>query len=262
MAEIEPQRLAAGVEYDGSLFLGWQTQRQTPTVQPAVEAALSAVANAPITVHCAGRTDTGVHAWCQVIHFDAPVQRPMRAWLLGANTELAEGVALLWVKPVSSDFHARYSALSRRYCYRILNRPVRPALDRQRMAWVRKPLDAPRMHEAAQALLGEHDFSSFRAAGCQSNTAQRRLDAIRVVRQGDQVDIEVEANAFLYHMVRNIAGSLIAVGLGERPVDELARLLSVRDRRQAAMTAPPQGLYFCGVRYPESYGLTALTGLS
>jgi len=257
----ESPRMAAGVEYDGSLFLGWQVQRQTPTVQPAVEAALSAVANEAIVVHCAGRTDTGVHALCQVIHFDVPVARSAHGWLLGGNSYLPEGVALLWVKPVAADFHARYSALARRYRYVISNRVVKPALHRQRMTWVRKPLDAERMHEAAQALLGEHDFSSFRAAGCQSSTPRRRVDAISVVRRDDQVEIEVEANAFVYHMVRNIAGSLIAVGMGERPVDELERLLKVCDRRQAAMTAPPQGLYFCGVRYPEHYGLTHWTGL-
>ena len=257
----EPQRLAAGVEYDGSLFLGWQVQRQTPTVQPAVEAALSAVADEAIAVQCAGRTDTGVHALCQVIHFDASAVRSARGWVLGANSQLPEGIALLWVTPVAADFHARYSAQARRYRYVISNRPVKPALHRQRMAWVHKPLDAERMHEAAQALLGEHDFSSFRAAGCQSSSPRRRIDAISVVRRDDRVEIEVEANAFVYHMVRNIAGSLIAVGLGERPVDELARLLDVRDRRQAAMTAPPQGLYFCGVRYPDQYGLAHLTGL-
>lgn len=261
MSVPDSQRWAAGVEYDGSLFFGWQSQRQTPTVQAEVEAALSAVANAPIRVHCAGRTDTGVHALCQVIHFDSRAPRSERAWWLGANTQLMPGIALRWLRPVSEAFHARYEAQARRYRYLILNRPFKPALDRQRMAWVHQRLDVALMHEAAQALVGEHDFSSFRAAGCQSKTPMRQLTDIQVQRHGEVVQIEVEANAFVYHMVRNIVGTLIAVGLGERPAEEVARLLAVRDRREAAMTAPAHGLYFCGVRYPEHFGLAGLTGV-
>lgn len=245
------RRLAAGVEYDGSGFYGWQRQRQSPTVQASVESALSQVADHPITVHCAGRTDTGVHARCQVIHFDAHVERSERAWVLGSNTRLHPGASLLWVRPVSGDFHARFSARSRRYRYRILNRWVRPALERGRVAWIRHPLDAAVMQEAARHLLGEHDFSSFRAVGCQARSPVRRVTELNVSRQGDEVFIDIQANAFVYHMVRNIAGVLIAIGQGRRPSDWAAEVLAARDRTLAGVTAPPDGLTFIAADYPD-----------
>ncbi len=249
------QRYALGVEYDGSRFYGWQSQRQSPTVQAVLEAALSQIAAEPLAVTAAGRTDRGVHALCQVVHFDSRARRPHRAWVLGLNSLLPVPVAGRWLRPVGGDFHARYSAEARTYRYRIINRWTRPALDHHRAAWVYRPLDAEAMHEAAQCLIGEHDFSSFRAAGCQSHHARRRLETIAVGRHGDEVWIEVTANAFVYHMVRNIAGALIAVGRGARPAAWLAELLAARDRRQSAATAPAAGLYFVGPRYAPRWQL-------
>ncbi|TVQ35221.1 MAG: tRNA pseudouridine(38-40) synthase TruA [Wenzhouxiangella sp.] len=244
-------RLAAGVEYDGSGFYGWQRQRQSPTVQACVEEALGQVADHPLTVHCAGRTDAGVHAFCQVIHFDTQAVRTERSWVLGANTVLHPGISLLWVREVDAEFHARFSARRRRYRYRILNRWVRPAVDRGRVAWCRRPLDADLMHQAAQALLGEHDFSSFRAIGCQARSPVRRVHAVSVQRLAGEVVVDIEANAFVYHMVRNIAGSLMAIGLGEKPVDWIEHLLLLKNRARAGITAPAEGLYFMAPSYPE-----------
>jgi tRNA pseudouridine38-40 synthase len=244
-------RLAAGVEYDGSGFFGWQRQRQSPTVQACVEEALSRVANHPVTIHCAGRTDTGVHAHCQVVHFDTDAERSERAWVLGSNTRLHPGASLLWVRPVDELFHARFSATRRAYRYRILNRWVRPAIERGRVAWIRQPLDAACMHEAAQGLLGEHDFSSFRAVGCQARSPVRTIHHVAVRRGGHEVIVDIEANAFVYHMVRNIAGVLIAIGQGKQPVDWLEHVLAARDRTMAGVTAPAQGLYFMTATYPD-----------
>lgn len=244
-------RLAAGIEYDGSGFYGWQRQRQSPTVQECLESALSRVADHPLVVHCAGRTDTGVHAHCQVVHFDTPAERLERSWVLGANTHLHPGISVLWVRPVEKDFHARFSATRRRYRYRMLNRWVRPAIARGRVAWVRQPLDAERMHEAAQALLGEHDFSSFRAVGCQAKTPVREIHRLEVSRRGSEVVVDIEANAFVYHMVRNIAGTLIPVGKGEKPVSWPGEVLAATDRTVAGPTAPAEGLYFVAPSYPD-----------
>lgn len=244
-------RLAAGVEYDGSGFFGWQRQRQSPTVQECVEQALTRVADEPVTVHCCGRTDTGVHAYCQVIHFDTSARRDERAWVLGTNTNLAPGVSLLWVREVDAQFHARFSANRRRYRYCILNRWVRPAIARDRVSWIRKPLDETRMQEAARHLLGEHDFSGFRAVGCQSKTPVRTIHHLEVIRQGNEVYIEIEANAFVYHMVRNIAGVLIAIGQGERDPAWAAEVLEARDRALGGVTAPAHGLYFMSASYPD-----------
>lgn len=244
-------RLAAGVEYDGSGFFGWQRQRQSPTVQACLEQALGRVADHDVQVHCAGRTDTGVHARCQVVHFDTVALRSERSWVLGTNTHLPPGISLLWVRPVDEGFHARFSARRRRYHYRILNRWVRPALERGRAAWIRHPLNADRMHAAAQHLLGEHDFSSFRAAGCQSRSPVRTVHAVAVERSGQEIHLDIEANAFLYHMVRNIAGALIAVGRGLEPESWPASLLRLCDRTAAGVTAPAEGLYFVAPTYPE-----------
>ncbi len=256
------QRWAVGVEYDGSPFYGFQRQRQSPTVQACLEEALSRVADHPITIHASGRTDTGVHAFGQVVHFDARHHRDERAWLLGAQTHLHPGVAMRWVQPVSDAFHARYSARARHYRYRILNRLSRSAIDRDRAYWVHQPLDADAMQQAAVALLGEHDFTSFRAAGCQTHHAIRHVHALTVTRRGDEIDIDIRANAFLYHMVRNITGSLVLIGRGERPVAWLAELLEARDRSQSGMTAPAHGLYFIKALYEARWGLPPEFALS
>ena len=246
-----------GLEYDGSRFLGWQIQRQEPTVQSSVERALAQVADHAARVTCCGSTDAGVHALCQVAHFDSEAERPERAWILGLNSNLPEGVSVLWIRAVDESFHARFSAFARSYRYCVLNRWIRPALEAGRMSWCRRPLDAERMHAAAQALRGEHDFSSFRAGACQARHAVREIHEIAVRREGDTIVLDVTANGFLYHMVRNIAGSLMRVGLGERDPEWIAGLLALRDRSQAAPTASPEGLYFVSARYPEHFGLPA-----
>ena len=248
-------RHAIGIEYDGSGFLGWQRHRGGPTVQAAVEAALGFVADAPVDVVCAGRTDARVHAACQVAHFDAPVERTPRAWLLGGNSRLPDAVRLLWCQPVQAGFHARYAARARSYRYCILNRAIAPALLRQHMAWERLPLDADAMHAAAQVLVGEHDFSAFRTAQCQAKHPMRNLHAISVQREGAEVMVAVTANAFLHHMVRNIVGSLLVVGRGQQPPAWIARLLEGRDRTVAGPTAPAEGLTFLGPRYPAEWKL-------
>ena len=248
-------RYALGIEYDGSAFLGWQIQRQEPTVQGALERAVAAVAAHDARVICSGRTDTGVHAICQVAHFDSGARRSERSWILGLNSNLPAAASVLWIRPVDDDFHARFSAFARSYRYRILNRWVRPALEARHVSWWRRALDAERMNEAAQCLLGEHDFSSFRAKACQARHAVREIQSIAVRRAGDEVVLDVSANGFLYHMVRNIAGSLIHVGCGDAPVGWMRDTLEKRDRNQAAPTAPPEGLYFLGARYPAQYGL-------
>jgi tRNA pseudouridine38-40 synthase len=249
-------RIALGIEYDGSAFRGWQVQRHDDaTVQAAVEQALSKVANHPVRVSCAGRTDTGVHAVGQVVHFDTDAMRAAHSWILGSNVNLPATVAVAWAKVVNDDFHARFSAQSRRYRYLILNRPTRSALYAGRATWVRRPLDAERMHEAGQSLVGEHDFSSYRAAGCQAKSPQRTLHSLSVVRHGEIIELCVHANAFLHHMVRNIAGVLIAIGSGDRPAGWAGEVLAHRDRKLGGVTAAPDGLYFERVHYPEKYAI-------
>ncbi len=248
-------RLALGIEYDGTDFLGWQRLAHGATVQGAVEAAFSRVADHPVQVTCAGRTDAGVHARCQVVHFDSEAARTPRGWMLGANANLPASVGVRWVRPVADDFHARYSARARSYRYSILNRVARPALEARYVAWERQPLDAAAMHAAAQALIGENDFSAFRTVACQARTPFRNVHAIEVTRDGERVEVAIEANAFLHHMVRNIVGSLLPVGRGERPVGWLAELLAGRDRSAAGPTAPAAGLCFIAPRYPRNCGL-------
>lgn len=250
-------RYAIGLEYDGSRFLGWQIQSQQPTVQACVERALARVADQELRVTCCGRTDAGVHALGQVAHFDTDAERPERSWILGLNSHLPAGVSVLWIRRVDESFHARFSAFSRTYRYLLLNRWIRPALEARRMSWCRRPLDAAKMNAAAQALRGEHDFTSFRAAACQARHAVREIQDISVARSGDVVSLEVTANGFLYHMVRNIAGSLLHVGQGESGVEWIAELLHQRDRGKAAPTAAPEGLYFVRARYPGQYKLPA-----
>jgi tRNA pseudouridine38-40 synthase len=248
-------RIALGIEYDGTAYNGWQRQRVGDGVQEHLENALTQVANEPIEVVCAGRTDAGVHATGQVVHFDANNERSERGWLLGANTNMPDDIAVTWAQPVSDEFHARFSALSRSYRYIILNCLVRSALNRHRAWWVYQPLDAERMHAAAQAIAGKHDFSAFRAAGCQAATASREIFSIAVTRVEDKIYLDVTANAFLQHMVRNIAGTLVAIGAGELPVEAMRSILDSRDRKQGGVAAPPHGLTLVSVAYPDEFRL-------
>ncbi len=250
-------RLALGIEYDGTDFSGWQRLTHGETVQGALERALSSVAAHSVEVTCAGRTDAGVHGRCQVVHFDTEAPRAMRSWVLGGCSNLPDSVAVLWAQPVADTFHARFSARSRRYRYRILNRQVRPALEARYVTWERLPLDASRMHEAAQVLMGEHDFSAFRAISCQAKHARREVLAVSVRREDEQVIIEIEANAFLHHMVRNIVGSLLPIGRGEQRVSWMGELLAGRSREVAGPTALASGLTFVGPRYESHWGLPA-----
>ena len=251
------QRLALAVEYDGSGFLGWQRLSHGNTVQGVLEAALSRVANEPVSTQGCGRTDAGVHAINQVVHFDTSAERPLRGWILGCNSQLPATVAVTWAGTVAPDFHARFWARRRRYRYVILNRAVRPALGAGHLTWERRALDADRMHQASQVMLGEHDFSAFRAVSCQARHARRHMHELSVRRDGERVIIEVEANAFLHHMVRNIVGALLPIGRGDRPPEWLGELLAGRRRELDVVTAPPDGLTFLGPRYPRGLGLPA-----
>ena len=249
------RRLAVGLEYDGARFAGWQLQPGLLTIQDHVQRALAAVADHPVEVTCAGRTDAAVHACGQVAHFDTTAQRPMRGWVLGANTHLPPEISVLWAVEAGPQFHARHSALARSYRYCILLRPTRPALLRERAWWLRTPLDADAMNEATLHLVGEHDFSAFRAAECQAKTSRRRIDVIHVAAEGPLITIEVTANAFLHHMVRNVVGSLVPVGTGEQRPAWLADVLASRDRARAGITAPAHGLYLTRVHYPGDLGI-------
>jgi tRNA pseudouridine38-40 synthase len=247
-------RKVLGIEYDGSGFSGWQAQVHRPSLQATLEAALTKVANHPVTVTCAGRTDAGVHALEQVVHFDTTASRTDDAWLLGGNSNLPDTIRITWVKPALGDFHARYSALARFYRYVIYNRPVKSALLKQ-STWCYAPLDAEVMHQAAQHLIGHHDFSSFRAQGCQSLSPMRAMYFVDVYRSGEQVLVDIAANAFLHHMVRNIVGVLMDIGTGKQRPDWVVHLLDIKDRTRGGVTAPPEGLHLGAVYYPEHYGL-------
>lgn len=262
-------RYAIGIEYRGTHYSGWQrqdiprsdsvvslpTEAPLSTIQLKIEQALSAIANESITSICAGRTDTGVHAREQVVHFDTSAVRPDKAWILGVNTHLPDDISVHWVKPVASDFHARFSATARHYRYFINNQATRPALSRELMTSIWRPLDHQAMHAAAQYLLGENDFSSFRGNSCQSKTPFRRVHHIDVQRVGAMVVMDIKANAFLHHMVRNIMGVLIRVGQGEKPVTWVREVLEAKTRTAAGITAPPNGLYLMKVDYPEHFQL-------
>lgn len=258
-AEVLPAgtRIACRIEYNGASFNGWQSQPhpEVTTVQQELERGLSSVAGQPVRVHCAGRTDTGVHGHSQIVHFDSPVARPPKSWVLGANATMDRAVRVHWAVPVSDAFHARFSATARRYRYVIANALVRPAMLPGQVTWQRRPLDAQLMHREAQCLLGEQDFSAFRAASCQSTTPMRDMHQIAVSRRGQLVVIDLQANAFLHHMVRNIAGSLMAVGCARQAPGWIAELMAGRDRTRAADTAPPDGLYLVDVAYPAHFGL-------
>ncbi|MGB1140673.1 MAG: tRNA pseudouridine(38-40) synthase TruA [Halioglobus sp.] len=253
----EGSRIACRVEYLGTGYNGWQVQPHegVVTVQGELELALAEVAGRPVRVHCAGRTDTGVHGHCQVVHFDAPVARSAKAWVLGVNANLPPDIRVHWAVAVDAAFHARHSALARRYRYVIANTQIRPALLVDRVCWHRRPLDAAVMREAGQVLLGEQDFSAFRAASCQSVSPMRNVQLLEVSRSEDLLLIDIQANAFLHHMVRNIAGSLMAVGDGRKSAAWLREVLAGRDRTRAADTAPACGLYFVRVHYPPETGL-------
>lgn len=248
-------RYALGLEYDGAAYAGWQHQGHARTVQQVVEEALSQVADEPIKVVAAGRTDAGVHATLQVVHFDTVAERRERGWLLGTNSNLPGDIGAQWLRPVPETFSARFSALSRSYRYLIVNRLHRPALVNRHATWVHAPLDATAMDDAAQLLVGQHDFSSFRASSCQARSPVRRIERCSVRRHGDWLAIDVTANAFLHHMVRNFVGSLLAVGRGERDRTWFATLLAARDRRAAGITAPPVGLYLVDIEYPAEFAL-------
>ena len=248
-------RIALGIEYNGHSYSGWQRQQQQCTVQACVESALTKVANHAVQVICAGRTDSGVHALNQVVHFDTTAVRSERSWIMGTNNYLPPDINIKWSRVVSPQFHARYSALTRSYEYWIYNHSIRSSLLHQQVAWYYRPLNAEVMHGAAQCLLGEHDFTSFRASHCQAHSARRHIKYIAVQRHQNLLQIEITANAFLYHMVRNIVGSLVQVGSGAATSDWLETILSAKDRCQAAATAPACGLYFSQVNYDPLFNI-------
>jgi tRNA pseudouridine38-40 synthase len=250
-------RFAVGLEYDGAAFCGWQRQATLRTVQAVTEQALSRIAAEPVALVCAGRTDAGVHARAQVAHFDTHARRSTRGWVLGGNSELPADVSISWAVPVPPHFHARYSALARTYRYLILNRLARSALHARRATWIHRPLDVERMRAAAPHLIGEHDFSAFRSSECQARSPVRRLERLGIERRGDWITIEATANAFLHHMMRNLAGLLLAVGRGDAPPEWAREVLLGRDRTRSAATAPACGLYLAAVRYPAAFGLPA-----
>jgi tRNA pseudouridine38-40 synthase len=248
-------RIALGIEYDGTAYNGWQRQKIGTGVQALVEKALSAVANHAVDVVCSGRTDTGVHATGQVIHFDTDSERTQHSWILGANSNLPDDINVRWARSVTEKFNARYAATTRTYRYLILNSRIRSALFRHRAWCVHEALQEEPMQKAANFLLGKHDFSAFRAAGCQASTAIRTLSRLEVARHGEWLGITVTANAFLQHMVRNIAGTLVAVGKGDRPVAWVGDILAGQDRTAAGIAAPAQGLTLVQVIYPESFNI-------
>jgi tRNA pseudouridine38-40 synthase len=248
-------RVALGIEYDGRRFCGWQSQPGGCGVQDALERALARIGGQFVRVAAAGRTDTGVHATAQVAHFDAPVERPLSAWVRGVNSELADGAAVLWAQPVAPQFHARFSATGRGYTYLLLNRASRPGLEAGRVGWFHRTLDVERMREASRLLLGVHDFSAFRAAECQAESPSRELRRLDIERRGELIVMRFAANAFLQRMVRNIVGSLVYVGKGRFPPPWMGELLAGRDRSAAAPTFAPDGLYLTAVEYDSAWGL-------
>jgi tRNA pseudouridine38-40 synthase len=251
----DQQRIALGIEYLGSRYAGWQFQQHALSVQQVVEEALSRVADHPLRVHCAGRTDAGVHALAQVVHFETAAQRPLRAWTLGVNAHLPDDVSIRWAQPVRPDFHARFSAQARHYRYLIIRRPVRTALWHQRALWTHRALEVARMQGAAQALIGRHDFTSFRALGCQAKSPVRTLHRLELLERGPLLELRVCADGFLHHMVRNIVGVLLAIGRGEAAVNWTTELLALRDRSRGGVTAPAHGLYLTQVDYSAADGI-------
>lgn len=255
-------RIALGVEYDGSPYCGWQSQAVGLTVQDTLQAALSAIAGEKISVMAAGRTDTGVHGIEQVVHFDTSVERPLQAWVRGTNAALPRSVVVRWAHPVSEEFHARFSAQGRSYRYFLLNRSTRTALHAGKVGWHHLPLDLAKMQTAANSLLGTHDFSAFRASQCQAKSPIKTLRQLDISREGEMLIFDVSADAFLHHMVRNLVGCLVYVGKGKYPVEWLADVLESRDRKRAAPTFSPDGLYLRHVKYDAKWGLPQLEQLS
>jgi tRNA pseudouridine38-40 synthase len=255
MPDTQSQRLALGLSYRGSAYHGWQSQPDGCTLQDRVEAALSEFAAAPVATVCAGRTDTGVHALNQVLHIDAPVQREPFSWVRGSNRYLDKDIALQWCRPVAADFHARRSAIGRRYRYLLLQSAVRPALEHSMCGWSFRPLDGEAMRAAAALLIGEHDFSSFRAAECQALSPVKTMRAIRIERRGAYWRFDFDASAFLHHMVRNLMGCLLAVGEGRQSPGWMAEVLAARSRDAAAPTFAPDGLYFVGPYYDPRHAI-------
>lgn len=246
----------ACIEYDGTSYCGWQRLSHAPSVQQELEQALSKVANHAVEIVCAGRTDSGVHGYGQIIHFESDADRSMNGWMMGTNTNLPDDIAVLWLqKSIDDKFNARFSAIHRRYRYIIHNRKARSAILATRATWIFEHLNELAMHEAAQSLIGEHDFSSFRASGCQARHARRNIHLINISRENDFIYIDIVANAFLHHMVRNIVGTLIQIGMRKRSVESMAEVLALRDRTKAGMTAAAHGLYFVHVGYPDHFGL-------
>ena len=248
-------RIAMGIEYNGSHYYGWQRLSDLVSVQQSLEEALSIVANHDVTVQCAGRTDTGVHAQAQVIHFETDSIRDERNWLLGTNANLPKDISVIWVQETTEEFHARFSAVARTYRYIINNSHSRPAILQQQTTWIHYYLDQQRMHAAAQLLVGRHDFNAYRAAGCQSKTSIRNVQLLNVTQQQNYIYIDIRADAFLHHMVRNIVGVLLAIGRGDREIDWSRQVLESQDRRQAGITAPANGLYMVSVDYPDQFKL-------
>ena len=256
---MRPVRIALGISYLGTAYQGWQSQPNGQTVQDRLERALTQFANTPITVHCAGRTDSGVHGLMQVAHFDTDLMREPFSWVRGTNRYLPDDIAVQWAQPVSPAFHARSSALSRRYAYIVLESPTRPSVESGRVGWVFRPLDLAAMQAAAERLIGEHDFSSFRAVACQSLTPIKELQRIDIARRGSYWRFDFEANAFLHHMIRNLMGCLLAIGQGLQPPEWICEVLHARSRDAAAPTFSPDGLYFLGPTYEPLWGLPTRT---
>ena len=254
------QRWALGIEFSGRHYRGWQTQQAgIPSVQHTLEQALSKVANHPVIVHAAGRTDAGVHASNMIVHFDTEAIRAERGWVMGTNTLLPDDIAVRWIKPMPDTFHARFKACARRYRYVILNQPFRPALMSGQVTHVYHTLNVANMQAAAAKLVGTHDFTSFRAVACQSNQPVRQVSHCELIQHGQLLVLDIQANGFLHHMVRNIVGSLIDVGTGEQPVEWFDHLLQVKDRKQAGITAPPDGLYFINAYYPDQFEIPEIS---
>ena len=252
-------RIAAIIEYDGSCFSGWQRQERQRTIQACIEEALTKVADEPVQVTVAGRTDAGVHALAQVVHFDTGASRSAYSWVRGANSNLPTEIALLWAGEVDASFHARFTATGRRYRYVILNRPIRPTYLAGRVTHEYRPLDVARMEQGARLLTGRRDFTSFRSIQCEAKSPVRELRALTVERAGELVRIDAYANAFLHHMVRNLAGVLLSIGAGERAPEWAREVLEARDRTKGGVTAPPDGLYLTDVEYPEAFGVPQLS---
>lgn len=254
-------RVALGIEYDGSAYKGWQIQDNVPTIQARLEKALAIIADHPIKVHCAGRTDTGVHGMGQVIHIDTDATRSERSWIFGTNSNLPSDISVQWAREVDCKFHARFSAIRRTYRYHILNQTNRSALLADKVVWECRPLSLNRMKAAATFLVGEHDFSAYRSLSCQAKSPVRTVYRIDITQNGSLITLEIEANAFLHHMVRNIAGVLMEVGMGRAETKWARQVLEGKDRALGGVTAKPEGLYLIRVTYPDRYNLPVASNI-